>query len=66
MGHQNREAMAHVGVHVELTVRPVTDAEQWKLLIALDCVGLVQQNWNLARPSKGRPSFSDRSLDEMT
>ena len=21
MGHQNREAMAHVGVHVELTVR---------------------------------------------
>ena len=22
MGHQNREAMAHVGVHVELTVRP--------------------------------------------
>ena len=22
MGHQNREAMAHVGVHVELAVRP--------------------------------------------
>ena len=59
--------MAAVGVHVELTVRPVTDADQWKLLMtAFDCGGLVQQNWNLARPSKGRPSFSDRSLDEMT
>jgi len=30
MGHQNREAMAHVGVHVELTVRFLTIGTPWK------------------------------------